>query len=77
MTWVKLNASVVENITGREDYKIDTTIEIRIEYSLNGSWVWTRTLSKDTLHYCQTNFDSIKDRKKSLNKFVEKHRWGQ
>lgn len=57
---------------------MDTTIEIRIEYSLNGSWVWTKTLNqdKDTLHYCQTKFDSIKDRKKSLNKFVEKHRWG-
>lgn len=57
---------------------MDTTIEIRMEYSLNGSWVWTKTISqdKDRLHYGQTKFDSLKDRKKSLDKFIEKHSWG-
>lgn len=58
---------------------MDTTIEIRIEYSLNGSWIWTRTLSqdKDKLYYGHNTFDNLKDRKKSLNKFVEKHSWGK
>lgn len=60
---------------------MDTTIEIRLQYSLNGSWVWTKTISqdKDRLHYSQTKFDSLKDRKKSLDKFVEKHQsfWGK
>jgi len=60
---------------------MDTTIEIRIEYSLNGSWIWTRTLSqdKDKLYYGHTTFDNLKDRKKSLDKFVEKRQsiWGK
>ena len=56
---------------------MDTTIEIRIEYSLNGSYVWTKTYSqdKDKLYDGRTKFDNLKDRKKSLDKFVEKHRW--
>ena len=60
---------------------MDTTIEIRLQYSLNGSYVWTKTYSqdKDKLYHDQTTFDSLKDRKKSLNKFVEKHQsiWGK
>lgn len=54
---------------------MDTTIEIRIQYSLNGSYIWTKTYSqdKDRLYHGQTTFDSLKDRKKSLNKFVEIH----
>ena len=56
---------------------MDTTIEIRLQYSLNGSWVWTKTISqdKDRLHYSQTKFDSLKDRKKSLDNFIENKRW--
>lgn len=65
-------------LVGKIDYKMDTTIEIKLEYSLNGDWVWTKTYSqdKDTLYHGHITFDNLKDRKKSLNKFVEKHRWG-
>ena len=60
---------------------MDTTIEIRIEYSLNGSYVWTKTYSqdKDKLYYGRTKFDNLKDMKKSLNKFIEKRQsiWGK
>lgn len=58
---------------------MDTTIKIRLEYSLNGSYVWTKTLGqdKDKLYHEHTTFDNLKDRKKSLDKFVEKHRWGK
>lgn len=60
---------------------MDTTIEIRLQYSLNGSYVWTKTYSqdKDKLYHGQTTFDSLKDRKKSLDKFVEKRQsiWGK
>ena len=65
-------------LVGKIDYKMNTTIEIKLEYSLNGDWVWTKTHSqdKDTLYHGHITFDNLKDRKKSLNKFVEKHRWG-
>lgn len=60
---------------------MDTTIEIRLQYSLNGSYVWTKTYSqdKDKLYYGRTKFDNLKDRKKSLNKFIEKRQsiWGK
>lgn len=60
---------------------MDITIEIRLRYSLNGSYVWTKTYSqdKDRLYHGQTTFDSLKDRKKSLDKFVQKRQslWGK
>ena len=53
---------------------MEKTIEISVRYSLSGSWIWTRAYGeKNKLHYGTTNFDKLEDRKKSLNKFVEKH----
>ena len=54
---------------------MNKTIEISLNYSLNGYSVWTHTYSqeKDKMEYGHETYKSLKARKEAVNNFVEKH----